>query len=51
MNTKKFIGGLKIGAFIATLGLTVLSKYIETQEQKQAIDDAVQKYLSKKELQ
>lgn len=47
MNNKKVITGLKIGAFIATLGLSILSKWIDTKEQEQAIDKAVTKYLDK----
>lgn len=45
MANKKVITGLKIGAFVATLGLSILSKWIETKEQKQAIGEAVAKYM------
>ena len=47
MNNKKVITGLKIVAFITTLGLSILSKWIETKEQEQTIDKAVTKYLDK----
>lgn len=47
MDNKKIITGLKIGAFVATMGLSILSKWIETKEQKQAIQEAVDKYLDK----
>ena len=50
MSNKKVITGLKIGAFIATLGLSILSKWIGTTEQKQEIEKAVGKYLSEHEV-
>ena len=46
MSNKKVITGLKIGAFVASLGLSILSKWIETKEQKQEIEKAVGKYLA-----
>lgn len=50
MANKKVITGLKIGAFIATVGLSVLSKWIDTKEQKQEIEKAVTKYMAENEL-
>lgn len=50
MSNKKVITGLKIGAFVATLGLSILSKWIETNEQKQEIQKAVGKYMAEHEL-
>lgn len=50
MSNKKVITGLKIGAFVATLGLSILSKWIETKEQKQEIEEAVGKYLAEYEM-
>ena len=46
MSNKKVITGLKIGAFVATLGLSILSKWIETKEQKQEIAKAVSDYMA-----
>lgn len=50
MSNKKMITGLKIGAFIATLGLSILSKWIETKDQEQEIEKAVGKYLAEHEM-
>lgn len=50
MSNKKVITGLKIGAFVATLGLSILSKWIETKEQKQEIEKAVNKYMAEHEV-
>lgn len=50
MADKKFITGLKIGAFIATIGLSILSKWIDTREQKQEIEKAVGKYMAEHEI-
>ena len=50
MSNKKVITGLKIGALIASLGLSILSKWIETKEQKQEIEKAVYKYLAEHEV-
>ncbi len=50
MSNKKVITGLKIGAFVASLGLSILSKWIETKEQKQEIEKAVSKYLAEHEV-
>ena len=50
MSNKKVITGLKIGAFVATLGLSILSKWIETKEQEQEIEKAVGKYLAEHEV-
>lgn len=50
MSNKKVITGLKIGALIASLGLSILSKWIETKEQKQEIEKAVGKYLAEHEV-
>ena len=44
MLNKKVITGLKIGAFVATFGLSILSKWIETKEQEQEIEKAVGTY-------
>lgn len=45
MNNKKVITGLKFGALVATFGLTILSNWINTKEQKQEIQKAVNKYM------
>ena len=50
MSNKKVITGLKIGAFIATVSLSILSKWIDTKEQKQEIEKAVEKYMTENEL-
>ena len=50
MSNKKVITGLKIGAFVATLGLSILSKWIETEEQKKKKKKAVGKYLAEHEV-
>lgn len=50
MSNKKVVTGLKIGAFIATVGLSVLSKWIDTKEQKQEIEKAVGKYMAEHEM-
>lgn len=50
MSNKKVITGLKIGVFIATVGLSILSKWIDTKEQKQEIEKAVEKYMTENEL-
>ena len=44
------ITGLKIGAFVATIGLSILSKWIDTKEQKQEIEKAVGKYIAEHEI-
>ena len=50
MSNKKVITSLKIGAFVATLGLSILSKWIETKDQEQEIEKAVSKYLAEHEV-
>jgi hypothetical protein len=50
MDNKKVITGLKIGAFVATVGLSILSKWIETKDQKQEIEKAVSKYLAEHKM-
>lgn len=50
MSNKKVITSLKIGAFVATLGLSILSKWIETKEQKQEIAKAVSDYMAEHEV-
>lgn len=49
MSNKKVITGLKIGALVATFGLSILSNWINTKEQKQAIGEAVEKYIKNQE--
>lgn len=45
MNNKKVIKYAKILTFAATIGLSFLSKWIDSVEQKEEIQKAVSKYM------